>query len=106
MFIIQTILSVILLLRIGGILLKRISVNDENRWLGNFCAYYNSLIGIVAGNWFDRGSISRILIYISIAYISVSQSQDRKNSKGVRMAYIIAGIFLMIFYTLPLQNRI
>lgn len=106
MFIIQTILSVILLLRTGGILLKRIDVNDENRWLGNFCAYCNAWIGMIAGNYFDVGNISRLLVYMSVVYISVSEPQSKRNSKEVRIAYITASIFFIILFTLPLKNKI
>lgn len=100
MKILQIILSAILFLRIGGILFKKVDVNDENQWFCNLLLKNCSLLGIVISAYFTKGIISLILIDVCIVHISVFELSNKKSNKKLRTTYIIVNLFFLIMFTM------
>lgn len=99
MIIIQSVLCSAFLLRIGGLLLKTVNVNDEQQWFSNFIFKNCSLLGMVISAYYEKGMISLILMDLCLIHFLLYEWTNKKSTKKVKIAYIIACIAFFILFT-------
>lgn len=102
--IIQVILSIILLIRIGGILSNKIDVNKEEKAVTNCFLELYAQIAILFTYRFEKGLYPLIFIYICMIYTLVYELKRIKNTKADKIVITICIVLISLYFTADLIN--
>ncbi len=106
MKILQITFLTILTIRIGGILLKKINVNNENQWLANFFFNIVSVSGFIMYTYHNQGTISFILSVLSLLYTAIYGFLNKENNKIIKFAYVILSLIFIVINTITFLQTI
>lgn len=103
--VLQVVLGIILLIRIGGMLSNRIDVNREERAVTNCFLELYAQLGILLTYIYEKGLFSLIFIYVCMIYTMVYELKRINNKdKILKIVSIISIVFFSLCFTAHLIN--
>ena len=100
--VIQVVLSIILLIRIGGILSNKIDINKEEKAVTNCFLELYAQIAILLTYRFEKGLYPLIFIYICMIYTLVYELKRIKNNKLDKVVIITGTVLFSLYLTVDL----